>query len=144
MEVHGESWGSRDIRTCLECISTSHVDLPDFSQIDSLSICLRCFQFNMEPDLTNSSSEAVSPHFPPPKRTLPLPEGQPNRKKPVLMQRPQSSGIDVTGFSFARPANQPKGFTLKPIPRLTHHGRASLEEVSAADSQKHTRCEKEV
>ncbi|KAJ5380581.1 uncharacterized protein N7496_003009 [Penicillium cataractarum] len=98
----------------------------------------------MEPDSTNSSSEAVSPHFPAPKRTLPLPEGQPNRKKPVLMQRPQSSGIDVTGFSFARPANQPKGFTLKPIPRLAHHGHASIEEVSAADSQKHTRREKQI
>lgn len=60
------------------------------------------------------------------------------------MQRPQSSVIDVTGFSFARPANQPKGFTLKPLPRLPPHGHASLEQVGRVDSQKHAaRREKE-
>ncbi|CEO60469.1 hypothetical protein PMG11_05096 [Penicillium brasilianum] len=89
----------------------------------------------MEQDLSNPSSEAVSPHFPPPKRTLPPPEGQPNRKKPVLMQRPQSSGINLTSFSFARPESQPKRFTLKPIPRLDPHGKHDREERSAVDSQ---------
>lgn len=30
------------------------------------------------------------------------------------MQRPQSSGIDMTGFSFAKPAAKHKGFSLPP------------------------------
>jgi hypothetical protein len=61
------------------------------------------------------------------------------------MQRPQSSIIDVTNFSFARPANQPKGFTLKPMPRLPPHGRTSLEQVGGVESQKQmARREKEV
>ncbi|OKP13138.1 hypothetical protein PENSUB_1238 [Penicillium subrubescens] len=99
----------------------------------------------MEPDLSNLPTEDVSPHFPPPKRTLPLSNGQPSRKKPALMQRPQSSIIDVTNFSFARPANQPKGFTLKPMPRLPPHGRTSLEQVGGVESQKQmARREKEV
>ena len=90
----------------------------------------------MEPDLSNSSVGAVSPHLSP---------AQVNKKKPALMQRPKSSNIDVTGFSFARPANQPKGFTLKPIPRLVNHGDAFLRKTSGMESQKQTtRREKEL
>ena len=86
-------------------------------------------RLKMDLDLPNSSAGAVSLHFPP---------GQANQKKPALMQRPKSSGIDVTGFSFARPANQPKGFTLKSIPRLVNHGDASLGEMGGKESQKRT------
>lgn len=99
----------------------------------------------MEPYSSNLSTEVIAPQFPPPKRSLPTSNDQPSKKKPALMQRPQSSIIDVTNFSFARPAHQPSGFILKPMPRLPAHGHASLEQVSGAESQKQpARREKEV
>lgn len=81
----------------------------------------------MDPDLSDLSFGAGSPHVSP---------GQVNKKKPALMQRPKSSSIDVTGFSFARLTNQPKGFTLKPISRRVNHGDGSLGKTSGKESQK--------
>lgn len=33
---------------------------------------------------------------------------------PVLMERPQSSGIDVTAFQFSKPVQRGKNFSLRP------------------------------
>ena len=53
------------------------------------------------------------------------------RERPMLlMQRPGSSGIDMTGFSFAKPSSQRKGFSLRSIP--TH----SLMTSTSADNLK--------
>ncbi|KAF3388506.1 hypothetical protein F1880_003864 [Penicillium rolfsii] len=82
------------------------------------------------------STGVVSSHLSPPKRTLSPSNGQLSKKKPALMQRPQSSIIDVTKFTFARPVNQPKGFTLKPLPRLPAHGRLPDEQVDGVESPK--------
>lgn len=38
----------------------------------------------------------------------------PNQPAASLVQRPRSSGIDLTAFSFARPAQHGKAFTLHP------------------------------
>ncbi|KAF7718271.1 Uncharacterized protein PECH_002092 [Penicillium ucsense] len=51
----------------------------------------------------------------------PLPGTQAGNSKPPLMQRPKSSVVDMTGFSFAKPSVQQKGFALKPIPRSAYH-----------------------
>ncbi|KAJ5168563.1 uncharacterized protein N7482_004157 [Penicillium canariense] len=67
---------------------------------------------------------------------MPSGDSQTNIKTPSLMQRPQSCGIDMTGFSFTRPANQPKGFSLPALPRLSHLGHASLADSGVGDTQK--------
>ena len=41
---------------------------------------------------------------------------QPERELPLFMQRPQSSGIDLTAFSFAKPVTRSKGYTLQEPP----------------------------
>ncbi|KAJ5495954.1 hypothetical protein N7539_001070 [Penicillium diatomitis] len=51
----------------------------------------------------------------------PLPGTQAGNSKPPLMQRPKSSVVDMTGFSFAKPSVQQKGFALKPIHRSAYH-----------------------
>lgn len=33
------------------------------------------------------------------------------------MERPQSSGIDIPAFSFAKPAAHQKGFSLRAVPK---------------------------
>ncbi|KAJ5688780.1 hypothetical protein N7462_003172 [Penicillium macrosclerotiorum] len=68
----------------------------------------------MEADNSNSEpTEAASPLFASPTLTDPLFGHQTNPKPPLFMQRLESSGIDVSGFSFSKPVNQPKEFSLR-------------------------------
>ncbi|KAJ5292791.1 uncharacterized protein N7443_008744 [Penicillium atrosanguineum] len=58
---------------------------------------------------------SLSPYFKP--RLGPAPQGRPIQRPPLLMQRPQSSGIDTAGFSFAKPPTNQRGSSLRPPPK---------------------------
>lgn len=49
------------------------------------------------------------------------PTGQ-RQQSPLLMERPQSSGIDTSAFSFAKPAQNRKPFSLQPASRHSSSG----------------------
>lgn len=44
------------------------------------------------------------------------------QQSPLLMERPQSSGIDISAFSFAKPAQKGKPFSLHPASRHSSSG----------------------
>lgn len=49
-----------------------------------------------------------------------------DNRPPLLMQRPPSSGIDITGFSFAKPVSHSLGFSLSGGPKQGRIDPASL------------------
>lgn len=65
---------------------------------------------------SSMATGCLSPYFKP-RPMGPAPHRPPIQKPPLLMQRPQSSGIDVAGFSFAKPAASQKAFSLRPPPK---------------------------
>lgn len=73
---------------------------------------------------------------------------QQQKSAPVFMERPQSSGIDVTAFCFARPSG--KNFSIQsskpstkqpPVARENARSESGTTEVPAPDKQKETRKE---
>lgn len=60
------------------------------------------------------------------------PSGQ-RQQSPLLMERPQSSGIDNSAFSFAKPAQNRKPFSLQPASRLSSFGANQAKPDRARD-----------
>lgn len=63
-------------------------------------------------------------------------QNQSGARQPLLMLRPQTSGIDVTALCFAKPTHHQKGFSLK---TLTKQIPASIGNNHAKGEQAETR-----
>lgn len=66
------------------------------------------------------------------KAAMDPPKDQPAVSTPLLLQRPRSSGIDITAFSFAKPVHQHKSFTLRQSTK-----QVSLKPTSGGHSRLH-------
>lgn len=67
-------------------------------------------------DLGRDSSSSESQ----PSDVNPIPDDAVEKRPPLLMQRPPSSGIDLTAFSFTKPASHQQAFSIRAMPT---HGR---------------------
>lgn len=57
----------------------------------------------------------------------------------MLMQRHKSSAIDVTAFSFAKPAARQGGFSLRALPKQNLIGSGASRDASVSKPKDETR-----